>query len=977
MTSNFYLSILIAICIKTTSFAQVNITDADIEAGATLSLTADTEYTLDGYVYVEDGATLEIEAGTVIKCKGTPSTGDLSTALIIARGGKIIAEGTADAPIIFTSVEDDLSTTDDLGPFDFQKWGGIVILGKATVGEEDGVDFIEGIPQGDMRSQYGGGDAPDDADNSGVMKYVSLRHGGAVLEQDSEINGLTLGGVGSGTEISYVEVFSSKDDGIEIFGGTVSIDHAVVSYVGDDSYDFDESWNGSMQYLFSLQQDLDGEFGGDHAIEYDGSEREDKGPKTVGKIYNATFIGAGVGSANGESSGIILKSNGAAEIWNSLILMSGDYALAIDSASFDRVEAGEIALASNIITGYADYAFLDEPTTLAVLDAGNNDRDVDPELGGISRLPDGGLDPRPNAGSPALSGAAMDDDAAEGIMATSYRGAFDNGSNWALGWTAMDAHGFFGDLNEKEEAETGVIVDASIEAGETLTLTADVDWEMDGYVYVEDGATLVIEPGTVIRARGTTTTGDLSTALIIARGGKIIAEGTAEAPIIFTSVEDDLSTTDDLSPFDFQKWGGIVILGKATVGEEDGVDFIEGIPQGDMRSQYGGGDTPDDADNSGVMKYVSLRHGGAVLEQDSEINGLTLGGVGSGTEISYVEVFSSKDDGIEIFGGTVNIDHAVVAYVGDDSYDFDESWNGSMQYLFSLQQDADGEFGGDHAIEYDGSEREDKGPKTVGKIYNATFIGAGVGSANGESSGILIKSNGAAEIWNSLILMSGDYAIGVDVASFDRVDAGEIAFANNIITDYLQYARDDDPRTLALLDMSTDKDVDPMLGGISSIPGGGLDPRPNSGSPALSGAATDANAAPGIEAVSYRGAFDNEDNWALGWTAMDAHGFFGDLVTTSTLDVVENDMGFRAYPNPLGHSERVNLAFDLAQASEVSLEVIDMTGKLVDRAKFGNVLAGSHNVILNSTRLEKGIYVLALITEVGISTHRLVVASAN
>ena len=316
--------------------AQTNITDASINAGETLTLMAGTEYTMDGYVYVEDGATLEIEAGVVIKCKATTTTGDPSTALIISRGGKIMAEGTADAPIIFTSVEDDLGSTDDLSPFDFQKWGGIVILGKGIVGEDGGTDFIEGIPEGDMRSQYGG---DDNADNSGIMTYISLRHGGAVLEQDNEINGLTLGGVGSGTTIHHLEVFSSKDDGIEIFGGAVNITHAVVAYVGDDSYDFDESWDGSMQFLFSLQQDQDSEFGGDHAIEYDGSEKEDKTPKTTGRIYNATFIGAGQGSANGESDGIILKSDGAAQIWNSIITMSGGYAVAVDGTSVDRLTA--------------------------------------------------------------------------------------------------------------------------------------------------------------------------------------------------------------------------------------------------------------------------------------------------------------------------------------------------------------------------------------------------------------------------------------------------------------------------------------------------------------------------------------------------------------------------------------------------------------------------------------------------------------
>jgi hypothetical protein len=517
------------------------------------------------------------------------------------------------------------------------------------------------------------------------------------------------------------------------------------------------------------------------------------------------------------------------------------------------------------------------------------------------------------------------------------------------------------------------ITDASVNAGETLTLAADKAYTLDGYVYVEDGATLVIEPGTVIKCKGTTTTGDPSTALIISRGGKIMAEGTKDAPIIFTSVEDDLGTTDDLTPFDFQKWGGIVILGKGIIGEDGGTDFVEGIPMGDTRSQYGG---EDNANNSGVLKYVSIRHGGAVLEQDNEINGLTLGGVGSGTEISYVEVFSGKDDGIEIFGGAVNITNAVVAYVGDDSYDFDESWDGSMQFLFSLQQDLDAEFGGDHAIEYDGSEKEDKTPKTTGRIYNATFIGAGQGSANGESDGIILKSDGSAEIWNSLILMSGGYAVAFDgVNTKERLANGESAFANNIIFGYDQYVlQNNDTVVMALETGNTDKNVDPMLGGISRLPDGGLDPRPSAGSPALSGAATDANADDIIVSTDYRGAFNNAENWALGWTALDAHGFFGDLATVSALDIEYRGWKMNAIPNPItgGYTQ---LEFDLPKTSPLTVRIQDMMGRILQEKSLPKVAAGFHSLRLNLSGMLPGTYVVSLTSLYGMATQKIMVSN--
>jgi hypothetical protein len=246
------------VCFGLQAFAQITITDASINAGETYTMTKDNVYLLDGFVYVESGATLVIEPGTVVKGKVVPSNGtDQTSALIIAKGGKIMAEGTAAEPIIFTGEIDDLSITSDLTAADNQTWGGLIILGNSIVGEDGGTDVIEGIPSSETRIQYGGNDPMD---NSGILKYVSIRHGGSVLGADNEINGLTLGGVGAGTTIDYIEVFANKDDGIELFGGTVNITHAVVAFCGDDSYDMDESWNGYIQFALSLQGEENGLF---------------------------------------------------------------------------------------------------------------------------------------------------------------------------------------------------------------------------------------------------------------------------------------------------------------------------------------------------------------------------------------------------------------------------------------------------------------------------------------------------------------------------------------------------------------------------------------------------------------------------------------------------------------------------------------------------------------------------------------------
>ena len=200
--------------------------------------TSNNTYVLNQKVVVDAGATLNIEAGTVIK--GTPGQGSLASALIVARGGMINAVGTADAPIIFTSVSDDLSTMDDLGPEDQGLWGGLLILGNAPCSFSGDVSElqIEGIPADDTFGLYGGNNP---SDNSGTISYVSIRHGGAVIGADNEINGLTLGGVGNGTTINNVEVIANSDDGIEFFGGTVDVSNALVWACGDDLLDIDQA----------------------------------------------------------------------------------------------------------------------------------------------------------------------------------------------------------------------------------------------------------------------------------------------------------------------------------------------------------------------------------------------------------------------------------------------------------------------------------------------------------------------------------------------------------------------------------------------------------------------------------------------------------------------------------------------------------------------------------------------------------------
>ena len=278
------------------------------------------------------------------------------------------------------------------------------------------------------------------------------------------------------------------------------------------------------------------------------------------------------------------------------------------------------------------------------------------------------------------------------------------------------------------------------------TWTADKIWVLDTRVTVESGATLTIEPGTVIK--GNTGAGAASTALLIARGAQLNAQGTAALPIIFTAINDPITPRDiaagnyasTTSPTDIGRWGGLIILGNAPISAQNNNDQditevqIEGIPATDTNGLYGGNDPTD---NSGTISYISIRHGGTNIGAGNEINGLTLGGVGSGTTISNVEVVANADDGIEFFGGNVSIDGVVIWNSNDDSMDTDQDWVGTVSNFIIITP-----IGGS-AFELDGPEgNTSRGVDhvfTEGVVYGGDAIDAIVdwdGNTNAELTNI-------------------------------------------------------------------------------------------------------------------------------------------------------------------------------------------------------------------------------------------------
>ena len=424
-----------------------------------ITWSSDFTYVLDGFVFVNDGQTLTIDPGTTIQ--GSEGEAEDASALIVARGATIMAEGEPDNPIVFTSVQD----TGNLPAGTRGLWGGVIVLGNAGLNSTPGETAIEGLPTGESRGLYGVGSgySRDDNDNSGVLRYISIRYGGTNIGANNEINGLTLGGVGDGTTVEYVEVINNADDGIEFFGGTVNTKYLVCAFVGDDCFDTDEGYRGLNQFWFAIQAP-----DGDRGAEIDGGTDPEEGtPLSQYVVSNATFIGGGIGSDSDKA--LEIRDYATPRYYNSIFTQfnSGIRVEDIRNSTTDSrslVENGTTVLANNYwynIDGASDFADVigitefdsdgdgedDTPVDTAFRGIladylADNDNTISPNniLVSVSRSPNGGLDPRPTmADATDFTYGPLGD---MFFNEVNYAGAFSTSSTWLNGWTALDELGY-------------------------------------------------------------------------------------------------------------------------------------------------------------------------------------------------------------------------------------------------------------------------------------------------------------------------------------------------------------------------------------------------------------------------------------------------------------------------------------------------------------------------------------------------------
>lgn len=391
------------------------------------TLDSSKTYLLKGFVYAEEGATINIQPGTIIK-------GDKSTkgTLIIKRGAKIQANGTASNPVVFTSAE-------AIGSRNPGDWGGVIICGKAPINLPGGEGQIEGGPD----ALYGGTDA---ADNSGSLQYVRIEYAGIPFQPNQEINGLTLGGVGSATTIDYVQVSYSGDDSFEMFGGTVNLKHVVSYKSTDDDLDTDNGFIGKIQFGVVLRDANIADVSGSNGFESDNDAAGSTvTPSTKAIFSNISLFGPKQDTANVVNSNFKraahLRRNTQTSIYNSL-LSGYPVGLLIDGTSSENnATANDLQFRYNIIAtcntplAVASGSTFNISTWFNDVTFGNSIQYTNANLATnpYASTPDF----LPVAGSALLSGADFSNTNLSGLQQVTYRGAFGT-TNWTQGWANWD-----------------------------------------------------------------------------------------------------------------------------------------------------------------------------------------------------------------------------------------------------------------------------------------------------------------------------------------------------------------------------------------------------------------------------------------------------------------------------------------------------------------------------------------------------------
>lgn len=847
------------------------VADVTIPAGFSVAIVGPT------FVGVDGGAatTLTIEPGAILFGS---AGGDF---LSVSRGSEIMAVGAADNPIVFTARQDinDTALGTDFAVDTLRgQWGGLILNGFAPINSCDDSTATGGTAQCQAAGEGGtgtfGGDQP--GDSSGVLEFVQVRFSGFEITDDNELNGIAFQGVGSGTSVSSVQVFNSADDGIEFFGGTVNASFIALNGNADDSLDWTDGWVGNIQFLLIDHAIEDA----DQGIEADNnSDNNIAQPRSNPSISNVTIVG----NEGGDSDiGILVREGTAATLVNGVI--TGGFSIGafdIDgNETFNRIGATDgqpLILESFILDD--DVPFVEVPAV--------DPFDISNSFGPAQNIS------TDNATLQAefFPGAA---EQAVTVFDTAPLGAFFEPadvigafrltdsleSNWATGWTigivpetiiacpagTSDVSGTLGIAGDSDavvcELPPVITVNTVLTAGPIYAITGptfvgeDAGADPAAPTPGAASASLTIDGGvTLFGSSG-------SDFLSINRGSQILSNGTSTNPVVFTSREDVEGNATSTSR---GIWGGLILNGRAPINACDDSTATGGTAACQASGEGGtgvfGGATP--SDDSGNLFFTQVLYAGFEITNDNELNGIAFQGVGSGTNVDSIQVYNNADDGIEFFGGTVNVTRALLTGNDDDSIDWTDGWVGSLQ--FALIQHALGN--GDQGIEGDNnSDNNLAAPVSNPTLSNITLI------SQERDIGALIREGSGVTLVNAIIVGFQDGGIDLDdVTTFNNVAGGtpglaepiriESVFLDNTGPNFLEEPGDP-------VDLSSVFNVN-VVEGVSDLTGptfvtgapGGVP------GPVISAVTAVDPTSLGLQAGTYVGALeDADDDTFIGWT---------------------------------------------------------------------------------------------------------------
>lgn len=824
--------------------------------------------------------------GTLTILPGTILVGaDSESTLVVSPGSQLIANGQLTAPIIMTSSNDlldadkgdaaaDLTALEAVSDgvsngneFVRGEWGGLVINGLAPInacpGQTGGTSACTKSGEG-FSGLFGGNDP---ADNSGILSYVRVQYPGNNFSSTNELNGIGFQGVGSGTQVTNVQVHHSSDDGVEFFGGTVNVSNLVLTGNGDDSMDWTDGWQGSAQYVVVVHTDGDA----DNGFEGDNfGDNADATPQSTPFVSNFTIIGMPADPEGESDDGMELRAGVGGTFINGIVANMGEKGL-------DYVDESPA---------------LPEPFLNSVIFAGNSGKQVDTDAD-TQALFNGGANNRQNPAN-SLDGlftgnieeatvpTAITDSRLE-AAGGSFVGAFPYSvrsisdsflDRWTLSAPFPTSQGDGCPTGTSESPSDAALI-ATRSENRVCTLTGIIDNDVRltrGNLYKLVDAVFVGrdidkpsgQAASLTIDAGVTLFGDTSDSyIVVTRGSKIFSNGTAGSPITMTAraeLEGTAVATDR------GLWGGLVMNGRAPInacpGQTGGTAAC--VKDGEGFSGEFGGDDP--TDNSGVLRYTSLHYPGNNFSSTNELNGIGFQGVGNGTTIDYLEVMNSSDDGVEFFGGTVNAKHLVLVGNGDDSLDWTDGWQGNVQYVIigHTDGDADNGFEGDNF-----GDNADATPQSSPTIVNYTIVGMPADPEGESDDGMELRAGTAGEFYNGIVTLMGEKGL-------DYVDESP-ALAAEPILDGITFAAnssinvDTDADTQRIFATGTNAtSATPVLGPDSEGSAFDLIPSATFSFPVSSAVDEDRDpATPNtfIEDAPYAGAVeDDADNWYVGWT---------------------------------------------------------------------------------------------------------------